>query len=164
MEHPGAARSIRLAIAAGCLTAGAGCLWRPTPAERAEVATARERDSTRAAAAVRNRSSATQGVTFTEAERARFSRVELMIQARFAGVQVVPQGRGFAIQIRGTGSFGSSNDPLVVVDGVQRPSADLGGIDPKDVERIDIVKDGAASFYGLRGSNGVILVTTRRSR
>jgi TonB-dependent SusC/RagA subfamily outer membrane receptor len=153
-----------VALLAGASLAVAGCLRHPTPEQARDLAAARDRDSTRAAAAHRGRSSATQGVVFTEAERARFSRVELMIQARFSGVQVVQQGRGFSIRIRGTGSFGSSNDPLVLVDGVARPSADLGGIDPKDVDRIDIVKDAAAAFYGLRGSNGVILITTRRAR
>jgi TonB-dependent SusC/RagA subfamily outer membrane receptor len=167
MKRPGVHRPARLAILA-LLAAGVGRRRHPVtavgPAEEIELADARDRDSTRAAAAIRSRSSATQGVVFTQAERARFSRVELMIQARFSGVQVVQQGRGFSIQIRGTGSFGSSNDPLVLVDGVARPSADLAGVDPKDVERIDIVKDAAASFYGLRGSNGVILITTRRSQ
>ena len=167
MKRPGVHRPIRLAMLALLASASAaatGCLRRPTPELARELAEARARDSTRAATAIRRRSSATQGVVFTEAERARFSRVELMIQSRFAGVQVVQQGRGFSIQIRGAGSFGSSNDPLVLVDGVARPSADLGGIDPKDVERVDVVKDGAAAFYGLRGSNGVILITTRRTR
>jgi TonB-dependent SusC/RagA subfamily outer membrane receptor len=101
-------------------------------------------------------------VDFEEAERSRFTRVEQMIQARFSGVQVFPKGGGYTIQIRGTGSFGSSNEPLVIIDGASRSTADLGAIDPRDVERIAVVKDAAASFYGVRGANGVIMITTRR--
>jgi len=81
---------------------------------------------------------------------------------RFSGVQVTPKGGGFAIQIRGTGSFASNNEPLVIVDGATRSTSDLGRIDPRDVERIEVVKDAAASFYGVRGANGVILIKTRR--
>jgi len=101
-------------------------------------------------------------VTFDDAERARFTRVEQMIQARFSGVQVLPSGGNFTIQIRGTGSFGSGNEPLVVIDGATRTVRDLGSVHPREVMRIEVMKDAAASFYGSRGANGVIVITTRR--
>jgi TonB-dependent SusC/RagA subfamily outer membrane receptor len=103
-------------------------------------------------------------VEFPESERPKYARVENMIQARFAGVDVTPRGGGFAIKIRGTGSLTSSNEPLLVIDGAIAPSGTLNRISPLDVERIEILKDGMASFYGSRGANGVILITTRRGR
>ena len=129
-----------------------------------KAAEGRIADSARHAVAERNRSAATQVVDFDEGERSRFTRVEHMIQAHFAGVQVTPAGNGFSIRIRGTGSFGSSNEPLVLIDGASRSTADLRGVNPRDVERIEIMKDAAASFYGVRGANGVIVIKTTRAR
>lgn len=153
----------RLVIAAGCLLVGIGCRRGATTQIRDDSAAARRTPSDRVAAE-RARSSATQAVTFTDAERRQFTRVELMIQSRFSGVQVVPQGRGFAIRIRGSGSFGAGNDPLVIIDGASRSTADLGGVDPKEVDRIEVMKDGAAAIYGARGANGAIIITRLRPR
>jgi TonB-dependent SusC/RagA subfamily outer membrane receptor len=153
---------VRFAMVGICLAAGAACPRHSTADTDADETDARSADSARSALAERSRSSATQVVDFEEAERSRFTRVEQMIQARFSGVQVFPKGGGYTIQIRGTGSFGSSNEPLVIIDGASRSTADLGAIDPRDVERIAVVKDAAASFYGVRGANGVIMITTRR--
>ena len=125
---------------------------------------AHEADSTKRVLAERNRGSAGQMVEFPESERPKYARVENMIQARFAGVEVTPRGSGFAIKIRGTGSFTSSNEPLFIVDGSVAQSGTLNRISPLDVERIEVVKDGMASFYGSRGANGVIVITTRRGR
>ena len=123
-----------------------------------------EADSAKRVLAERNRGSAGQVVEFEENERRKYTRVENMIQARFAGVVVTPSGSGYSIKIRGTGSFTSSNEPLLVVDGTIRPNGTLNRISPLDVERIEIVKDGMASFYGSRGANGVILITTKQGR
>ena len=86
-----------------------------------------------------------------------------MIQARFTGVTVTPSANGFMIRIRGSASLALSNEPLILIDGVSRASLDLRSIDPRVVERIEIVKDGAASFYGSRGANGVVIITTTRA-
>ncbi|WP_431217327.1 TonB-dependent receptor plug domain-containing protein [Puia sp. P3] len=60
-------------------------------------------------------------------------------------------------------SFGNS-DPLVVVDGVQIPGG-LHDLNVNDIESIQVLKDaGAAAIYGVRGSNGVIVVTTKKGR
>lgn len=162
MERARLQAYFRFAAVGSCLAVSAGC--GPRLGEQAaspeDVPSA---DSTRRAVAQRNRSSATQGIDFDETERSKYSRVELMIQARFAGVQVIPSGGGFTIKIRGTGSFTSSNEPLIVVDGALRSTGALSRISPLDVERIEVVKDGTASFYGSRGANGVILITTRRT-
>lgn len=73
-----------------------------------------------------------------------------------------PGADGATLRVRGTGSLGASNDPLVLVDGIQ---GDINNIDPSDIESISVLKDAAASaIYGSRGSNGVILVTTKRGK
>jgi TonB-dependent SusC/RagA subfamily outer membrane receptor len=45
-----------------------------------------------------------------------------------------------------------------------RSTVDLAGVDPKEVERIEVIKDAAAAYYGVRGANGVLVITTRRTR
>jgi TonB-dependent SusC/RagA subfamily outer membrane receptor len=155
--------NLRFAMVATCLVASAGC-FRHSAERDAGSAKQASSDSSRSANLERSRSSATQGISFDDAERARFTRVEQMIQARFSGVQVIPNAGNFTIQIRGTGSFGStSNEPLVVIDGAIRTVRDLGSVHPREVMRIEVMKDAAASFYGARGANGVIVITTRRS-
>jgi TonB-dependent SusC/RagA subfamily outer membrane receptor len=153
--------TLRVAILATCLVTIAGCV-RQSAQPDVGATTQASADSARNANQERSRSSATQAVSFDDAERARFTRVEQMIQARFSGVQVIPNGGNFTIQIRGTGSFGSSNEPLVVIDGAVRTVRDLGSVHPREVVRIEVMKDAAASFYGARGANGVIVITTRR--
>ena len=100
-------------------------------------------------------------------ERVRVSSVEELIRDRVAGVQVrrLPNG-DYSFRIRGTRSLIGNNEPLVVIDGMpistQVISAALLGIMPNDVVRIDVLKDaGSTAAYGSRGSNGVILITTR---
>ncbi len=62
--------------------------------------------------------------------------------------------------IRGVSTFGAGSDPLVLVDGVERP---LNNIEPEDIETFSVLKDAAATaIYGIRGANGVILINTRR--
>lgn len=97
----------------------------------------------------------------------RASRVEEMIQGRMAGVVVTRvAGGGYSIRIRGASSL-AGGEPLFVLDGVPllstRPGHELDGINPSDIERIDVLKDaGSAAVYGSRAANGVILITTRR--
>lgn len=96
----------------------------------------------------------------------RVSRVEEMLEGRFAGVEVtrLPSG-GIAVRIRGTTSVNGSNEPLYVVDGQPihaEPGGALRWLNPQDVERIQVLKDiGSTAFYGVRGANGVILITTK---
>lgn len=65
------------------------------------------------------------------------------------------------ILIRGKSTFGNSN-PLIVIDGVPRPNADLGRLDPKAIASITVLKDASAAIYGARAANGVILVETKQ--
>ncbi len=89
------------------------------------------------------------------------------IQGKAAGVTVIqPSGQPGAapqIQIRGITSFNSNTTPLYVVDGV--PVEDIKFLSPNDITDIQILKDASsAAIYGSRGSNGVILVTTKSGK
>ena len=89
--------------------------------------------------------------------------------AKVPGVWITrtPDG-GIAIRIRGTTSLNASNAPLYVVDGMAiqaGPNGSLTGINPYDIETIEVLKDAAStSMYGSRGANGVIIIKTKRSR
>lgn len=89
--------------------------------------------------------------------------VTQQLQGRVAGVTVTQDsrpGEDAKVRIRGFGSF-QNNSPLYVIDGV--PGGDINAINPQDVESLSVLKDaGAASVYGSRASNGVILVTTKK--
>jgi TonB-linked SusC/RagA family outer membrane protein len=89
------------------------------------------------------------------------------MQGRAAGVQVVTNsarpGGSATIRIRGSGSVNASNDPLYVIDGF--PTGNLNSINSDDIESIEVLKDASATaIYGSRGSNGVVLVTTKRGK
>ncbi len=86
------------------------------------------------------------------------------LQGQASGVNVVTSGvpgAGSFVSIRGISSFGSIF-PLILVDGIE---ADLSKINTNDIESIQVLKDaGAAAIYGVRGSNGVIIVTTKKGK
>ncbi|MBY0535439.1 MAG: TonB-dependent receptor [Chitinophagaceae bacterium] len=90
---------------------------------------------------------------------------EQQLQGRASGVTVTSSGQpgdGASVRIRGFGSF-YNNNPLYVIDGVQTDN--LGDINPNDIESIQVLKDAsAASIYGSKASNGVIIVTTKKGR
>lgn len=86
------------------------------------------------------------------------------MQGRAAGVLVSKQGgdpnSGFSVNIRGASSFVSGTGPLYVVDGV--PGVDPTTIAPEDIESFNVLKDASSTaIYGARGSNGVIIITTK---
>lgn len=90
----------------------------------------------------------------------------MMIQGKVPGVSITNTGAGdpnnqASIQIRGVSSRSAGLGPLIVIDGI--PGGNLTNLNPNDIASFDILKDGAASaIYGTRGSNGVILVTTKK--
>lgn len=95
------------------------------------------------------------------------ARVESALQGQLAGVSVRTTsgapGSDITVNIRGAASISGESTPLYVVDGV--PIDNLSGINPSDIQSIDILKDAAsAAIYGSRGSNGVVLVTTKRGK
>lgn len=102
---------------------------------------------------------------------------EQLLQGKVAGLEVTTgggaPGGGSRIRIRGgasLGSFGASNDPLIVIDGVPVEGNGLPGssnllntINPNDIESISVLKDASATaLYGSRASNGVIIITTKK--
>ena len=87
-----------------------------------------------------------------------YSNIYEYLQGRVAGVEVV----GTSIRIRGERSINSSNEPLIIVDGME--TSDISSISPEEVQSIDVLKDASTTaIYGSRGANGVILITTRNS-
>ena len=88
--------------------------------------------------------------------------VTQQLQGRIAGVTVTQDsrpGKAAKVRIRGFGSF-ENNSPLYIVDGI--PTTDISILNPLDIESLTVLKDaGAASIYGVRASNGVIVITTR---
>jgi TonB-linked SusC/RagA family outer membrane protein len=94
-------------------------------------------------------------------------RPEEAIQGRASGVTVIQggsPGSSPTIAIRGIPSYRGS-DPLVVIDGVQQTTADFNSINPSDIESISVLKDASATaIYGVKGGNGVIVVTTKTGR
>lgn len=86
------------------------------------------------------------------------------IAGKIAGAVVMQRnaepGAGADFWIRGISSFGANNRPLILVDGVER-SMDL--VDPEDIQTFSILKDATATaLYGVRGANGIVLITTKR--
>lgn len=81
------------------------------------------------------------------------------LQGRVPGVQVLP-GEPPRVIVRGLGTISSATDPLFIVDGVE--VQDLSYLNPNDVDSVEVIKDGTSAIYGVRGANGVILVTTKR--
>lgn len=90
-----------------------------------------------------------------------------LLQGKVAGLTISrsngdPNGQ-VGIRLRGLSTIGAQTEPLVIIDGV--PGGSLSNLDPKDIESIDVLKDGsAAAIYGTRGSSGVIIVTTRKGK
>ena len=99
-----------------------------------------------------------------------------MIQGKIAGVNVNTAtgapGEGAQIRIRGGASLAASNDPLIVIDGMPMDNKGTMGVNnplslvnPNDIESFTVLKDASATaIYGSRGSNGVIIITTKKGR
>ena len=107
------------------------------------------------------------------------SSIDKMLSGKLAGVAITSQsgqpGSSTSIRIRGTSSINASNEPLYVVDGIPVMTGDQSGflntnnalamINPNDVESVTVLKDAAAaSVYGSRAANGVILITTKSGK
>lgn len=95
--------------------------------------------------------------------------VEQALAGKVAGVNIStnsgrPGGRT-NIQIRGYSSINASSTPLYVVDGIIWQGGGLDAINPNDIESIDVLKDASSTaIYGTRGSNGVIIITTKKGK
>lgn len=97
-----------------------------------------------------------------------FSSAAGLLQGKVAGLSVTNPNGGdpnasFEIMLRGTNTLSAGQGPLVIIDGVA--DADIRNINFQEVETIDVLKDGsAAAIYGTRGTNGVVIITTKRAR
>jgi iron complex outermembrane receptor protein len=99
-----------------------------------------------------------------------------LLTGKIAGVQITSSGgapgEGSQIRIRGGSSLTASNDPLIVVDGIPLDNEGVSGmrnplnaINPNDIETFTVLKDASATaIYGSRASNGVIMITTKKSK
>jgi TonB-dependent SusC/RagA subfamily outer membrane receptor len=106
-------------------------------------------------------------VTAEDIERNAGDPIEKLLQAKASGVMVSRTADGgIAIQIRGTSSFYGSNAPLYVIDDVPfqpGPGGVLSGVNPYDIESIQVLKNPAdTGIYGVRGANGVIVIKTKK--
>ena len=105
-------------------------------------------------------------VTAKDIEKDPTEPIEKLLQAKVTGLQVTraPDG-GIALQIRGATSFDGSDAPLFVIDGVPMepgPGGALSGVDPYNIATIKVLKGADAGIYGIRGFNGVIVITTKK--
>ena len=99
-----------------------------------------------------------------------------MLGGKVAGVSVTSNsgepGGGASIRIRGGSSLNASNNPLIVIDGIAMDNNGVSGlsnplslVNPQDIESFNVLKDASATaIYGSRGSNGVIIITTKKGR
>lgn len=112
-------------------------------------------------------SGAISSVKSADIEKLKPVRAEEALQGRASGVTVIQGGTpGSAptITIRGLPSY-SGNEPLVIVDGVQQSIVDLNSINAADIESLNVLKDASATaIFGIKGGNGVIVVTTKSGR
>lgn len=125
-------------------------------------------------------------VESSEIEKQPVSNPLAALQGRVPGLEIMQQsgvpGGNFQVRIRGQNSIANGNDPLFIIDGVPYlnktmafretsqsmfldGTSPLNGINPSDIESIEVLKDAdATAIYGSRGSNGVILITTKRGK
>lgn len=106
-------------------------------------------------------------VNVQELQKAPVKSIDDALAGRVAGVQVTsPDGQPGSnanITIRGVGSVTQSSAPLYVIDGFPQEDANFNSINPAEVQSIEVLKDASATaIYGARGSNGVIIITTKR--
>ena len=112
-------------------------------------------------------SGAISTVKGTDIDKMRPVRAEEALQGRAAGVNVIQSGSPGSkptVLIRGIPSY-SGTDPVVIIDGVPQTLTDLNSINAAEIESISVLKDAATTaIYGVKGGNGVIVVTTRSGR
>ena len=166
MYTPGRRPAVRWLVVAASVTA-AGCA--PQPATLALLPTplplnvrlTREAPSS---AAAEPRTTSPDDISL--AESARYGRIQDLLAARASALDVRPSGNGrFALFVRGRTALSDRREPLVVIDGMQftqNGAEVLAGLTPRDVKRVEVLRDAAATgIYGTRGADGVVLVTTR---
>jgi len=89
-----------------------------------------------------------------------FINVYELLKGKFPGVTVDGSSGSYRVYVRGAQSISSSNEVLFVLDGTS--GANIDGLNPCNIKSISVIKDGMTSIYGTRGSNGVVLIETKR--
>ena len=119
---------------------------------------------------------ATSTISSRDFQKGAVATPEQLILGKVAGVNITSNGgapgAGSTIRIRGGASLSASNDPLIIIDGVQLSGGGVAGsanalalINPNDIETFTVLKDAsAAAIYGSRASNGVIIITTKKGK
>jgi TonB-dependent SusC/RagA subfamily outer membrane receptor len=109
---------------------------------------------------------ASQEVTAADIEKSPGEPIERVLQVKYPGVIVTSTPGGIAVTIGGPSSFVGNSAPLYVLDGSPinpGPNGLLTGINPYDIESIKVLRNPAdIAIYGMRGSAGVIVITTKR--
>jgi len=119
---------------------------------------------------VRSKSpSATAQVGAQDINRVPMSSLDQILQGKVPGMNVISSsgqpGQSASVVIRGIGSVNGTNSPLYVMDGVPIEAGYFQTINPEDIETVNVLKDASAkSLYGSRGSNGVIVITTKKGK
>jgi TonB-dependent SusC/RagA subfamily outer membrane receptor len=93
-------------------------------------------------------------------EYCNYSNIYELLKGRFPGVTVDGTSGSYRVYIRGAQSISGYNEVLFVLNGTT--SANVSGLNPCEIRSIDVIKDGMAAIHGTRGSNGVILIETKR--
>lgn len=79
------------------------------------------------------------------------------LQGKVPGVQIV----GTSIRIRGINTATGNSDALIIVDGMEVP--DVSDLSPSDIASVEVLKDSESTLYGMRGSNGVVIIKTKKA-
>ena len=107
-----------------------------------------------------------QGVTAEDMARNSGQPIEQTLQIKYPGVNISNTPSGISVTIGGPSSFSSDTGPLYVLDGSPinpGPGGVLTGLNPNDIQSIKVLRNPAdIAIYGMRGANGVILITTKR--
>jgi TonB-dependent starch-binding outer membrane protein SusC len=133
--------------------------------------------------AAKDLTTAISSVRATDLEKTPVPSLDQALQGRMAGVQVFKNtgapGGAVTVRVRGTASVNANQEPLYIIDGVPINNTfsgtggrtgnevinGLAGINNDDIENIEVLKDaGAASIYGARAANGVVIITTKRGK
>ena len=153
--------ALSITVMAGCGQAGSQQSETPAPEDEAEVGYGTQ-PSNQTTGAV---------TTYIPTEaQARVARVGDMLMGRVPGLEVRrgPNGN-YTLRIRGPSSLRGNEEPLLVLDGTPVQVGSIGSalasLNPRDIARIDVLRDASqTAIYGLRGANGVIVITTKRPR
>jgi TonB-dependent SusC/RagA subfamily outer membrane receptor len=146
---------LMLVAVAGCAARSGGTSPAPTGRTSSDSASGAYGTASRGS---RSRPAQVTRVTEADIDRAPNMNLATFIESRLSGVRVVANRGDYAVIISGM-SFQSSVGALVIIDGTE---GSLGGLTLQNISTMEVLKDSAASIYGVRGANGVLVITTRK--